>query len=125
MHFFFFFQMISCCLLKLKHSVLNYYTKQNPIHRAIQPYKNIWSGPYNQKVSRGSEIITNFGTQCSQIKFSLPLISSCLASFLLFLPFSRTLSCFLYFSHSRIWSTNYLVLVLDGISIYTGIISCY
>jgi hypothetical protein len=27
--------------------------------------KNIWSGPFDQKVSMGSEIITNFGTQCS------------------------------------------------------------
>jgi hypothetical protein len=62
---FFSFEMINCCLLKQKHSVCIYYTKQNLIHRAIQPYKNIWSGPYNQKVRRGSEIITNFGTQCN------------------------------------------------------------
>jgi hypothetical protein len=64
--FLFFFEILNCCPLKQKQSVLYFFTKQNPIHRAIRPYKNIWSGPYNQKVSRGSEIITNFGTQCKK-----------------------------------------------------------
>jgi hypothetical protein len=32
---------------------------------AIQPYKNIQYGSYKRKVSRASEIITNFGTKCT------------------------------------------------------------
>jgi hypothetical protein len=59
-----FLEKISCCLQKQKQSAVNYYTKQNPIHNAFQPLKNIWFRSYKQKVSRGSEIITNFGTQC-------------------------------------------------------------